>query len=210
VLAELVKKARTPLEHRSIAEQARGLMDEASGAGNFGQAAQLGKLAAAEGVKARDRELVLLIRGRLKEVQEAVKLGEEFRAAQAKLADQPDNVDANTTAASYYCFLRNDWEKGLPCLAKGRDAALKTLAQRELQELPTDPTDRVNLADAWWDLAQKIGGKRKEKMLLHAGAWYAKAQRSLPDGMVKLKVEKRLDEIEKLDRKSTTGLSPEL
>ena len=48
-------------------------------------------------------------------------------------------------------------------------------------------------------------------MLLHAGAWYAKAQPSLPAGMVKLKVEKRLDEVEKLDRKSTSGgLSPAL
>ena len=46
-------------------------------------------------------------------------------------------------AASYYCFLKNDWEKGLPYLAKGRDVTLKTLAQRELQEKPKDPADRV-------------------------------------------------------------------
>jgi hypothetical protein len=207
-LAELVKKAHTQLDHLSIAEQATRLMDEASAAGSFASAAQIGKLAVAEGAKAHDRDIVLLARRRLKEIQEAIKLGEQFKAAQAKLADEPDDPDANTTASTYYCFLMNDWEKGLPHLAKGHDAALKSLAQRELRESPKDPADRVKLADAWWDLAQKADGRRKEKMLLHAGSWYAKAQPALPPGTVKLQIEKRLDEIEKLDRKSTIRLSP--
>ena len=209
VLADLARKAHMPVDHLSIAQQAADLMDDAFAAGNYPQAAHLGKLATAEGQKAHDRDIVLQARSRLKEVQGAIKLGEDFQAARTKLADQPDDADANTIAASYYCFLKNDWDKGLPYLAKGHDATLKALAQRELQEKPKDPADRVKLADAWWDLAQKADSRRKEKMLLHAGAWYAKAQPALPAGMVKLKVEKRLDEIERLDRKSTTGgLSP--
>ena len=139
VLADLVKKARTPLDHFSLAQQAADLLDEAFAQGKYPQATQLGKLAIAEGQKARDRDIVLQAHTRLKEVQAAIKLGEDFEAAQATLAKEPDDVDANTIAASYYCFLKNDWEQGLPCLAKGRDAALKALAQQELQEAPKDP-----------------------------------------------------------------------
>ena len=180
VLADLAKKAHMPVDHLAIAQQAADLMDDAFAAGNYPQAAHLGKLATAEGQRAHDRDVVLQARNRLKEVQSAIKLGEDFDAARAKLADQPDDADTNTIAASYYCFLKNDWEKGLPYLAKGRDAMLRALAQRELQDKPKDPADRVKLADAWWDLAQKADSRRKEKMLLHAGAWYAKAQPRCP------------------------------
>jgi hypothetical protein len=209
-LSELAKKARDSSDQLRIAREAVGLMEDATEAGDFTRAAHLGKLAVAEGGKAHDRDIVVDARGRLKKVQTFVRLNKEFETARTTLADQPDDQAANTTAAEYYCLLWNDWEKGLPHLAKGRDATLKALAKQELEESPTDAEKRVKLADAWWDLAQKADSKWKSKMLLHAGWWYAKAQTALPAGMTKLKVEKRLDEIEKLDRKAGLRLAPGL
>lgn len=209
ILAELATKARTTLQHSSIAEQAADLMDDAAAAGNFAQADQFAKLAAAESAKGHDKLLVTRVRERLQDIRVAQKLTAEFEAAQAKLADQPEDPEANSTAALYHCFLIGDWEKGLPYLAKGGDDGMKALAQRELDKSPRDPEGRVNLADAWWDLAQRASGKRKEKMLLHAGTWYTKAQPAVTDGLIKAKIDKRLDDIEKLDRKLRVRSSPE-
>lgn len=210
VLGELATKARTSIQHASIAEQAADQMDEAMTARNFALADQFAKLAVSESSKGHDKMLATRVRESVQEIRVAQKLTADFEAARAKLAEDPENSDANSVAALYHCFLMGDWENGLPFLSKGNDAAMKALAQREIGQAPRDPEGRVNLADAWWDLAQKVSGKRKEKMLLHAREWYLKAQPALTDSLIQAKVEKRLDEIERIDRKLHVGASPEL
>ncbi len=42
---------------------------------------------------------------------------------------------------TFFCLLKGDWEKGLPMLAKGSDAALKKLAEQELAKPAEAPKE---------------------------------------------------------------------
>ena len=73
VLAKLASTAKKPAQHRSIAEQALKLVDQAVGQNHFMVATQLDKLALAEAKRATDKELVAQVQGRIAEVKERVK-----------------------------------------------------------------------------------------------------------------------------------------
>ena len=92
----------------------------------------------------------------------------------------------------YLCFVKGDWSGGLECLAKSNDATLKQLAAKSLA-VAEEPAAQVELADAWWDAADKLKGKDKDNLRAAAGYWYGMSVDQLT-GLVKTHVEKRLAE----------------
>jgi WD40 repeat protein len=85
----------------------------------------------------------------------------------------------------------NDWEKGLPHLVKTDRANVRQLAELELAA-PQAVTDKVELADAWWEAAKSAVSDEKDAYQRRARHWY---QAALPElaGLQKIKVEKRLE-----------------
>jgi hypothetical protein len=102
----------------------------------------------------------------------------EFRAmtaARSVLQSNPEDADANTTVGRYLCFIQADWEKGLPLLAKGKDAGLKQLATKELAQ-PTDLKELFAIADGWWNRSETLPDQRRQLCLMrHAKYWYERA-----------------------------------
>ena len=127
-----------------------------------------------------------------KGLQQARREHEAIRAAQERLKTAPDDADACLAVGRWYCFQQGDWDEGLKLLAKGSDAALKSLAVEELASKPSKAEDKVARGDAWWDLAEKATGKPKAAMRRRAGQWYLEAMPDLAPGLAKLKIEKRL------------------
>lgn len=76
VLTKFASAAQKPAQHKSIAEQALKLADQAVSQGRFPVAHQLGKLALAEAGRALDRELLAQAQGQIAEVAELVKARE--------------------------------------------------------------------------------------------------------------------------------------
>ena len=76
VLTKFASAAQEPAQHKSIAEQALKLADQAVGQDHFMVANQLGKLALAEAKRAADRELLAQAQGQIAEVAERVKARE--------------------------------------------------------------------------------------------------------------------------------------
>ncbi len=76
VLAKFASAAQKPAQHRSIAEQALKLADQAIGQDHFMVASQLDRLALAEAKRALDKELLAQAQGRMAEVAELVKAKE--------------------------------------------------------------------------------------------------------------------------------------
>ena len=76
VLAKFAAAAQKPAQHKSIAEQALKLVDQAVSQDHFMIASQLGKLALAEAKRAPDKELVAHAEGQITEVAELVKARE--------------------------------------------------------------------------------------------------------------------------------------
>lgn len=73
VLAKFASAAQKPAQHKSIAEQALALADQAVRQDDFMVAHQLGKLALAEARRAADRELLARAKDELLEVAQRVK-----------------------------------------------------------------------------------------------------------------------------------------
>ena len=112
--------------------------------------------------------------------------------AEKLLGTDPDNAQANLTLGRWLCFSGDDWPAGLPYLVKGSDAALAALARRDLAAPPT-PAAQVDLADAWWDLAQAKAGPDREHLLGRAAYWYKQAQPNVHGGFTELKINKRVE-----------------
>lgn len=125
------------------------------------------------------------------EVAELQKQYERARAAEAALQARPDDPAAALELGRFLCGVRGEWEKGLPYLAKGADAALQSVARKDL-EAPADAISQVELGDLWWDLGEKAAAER-DLFRTRACHWYDRASGAL-SGLARVRVEKRLEE----------------
>jgi hypothetical protein len=196
VLSSLSKKARLPADHKSIAEQALSLVEQAVGRDDFGLTGNLIDLALDEARKAREGELVKKIASRKKEVDEITEAYKQLKEALAVLETSPTEPGANLVVGKYRCFVKGDWETGLPMLALGSDAALKALAWQEMEKVPGH-AEQVQLGDGWWELAEKEDGLAKRRLQERAAYWYRKALPELT-GLVKDRVKKRIGSMQEI------------
>jgi hypothetical protein len=106
--------------------------------------------------------------------------------AHLKVLAEPEDAEACGTWGQFLVFVKGDWEKGLAFLAKSKDGALKSIAQKEIEKAPDS-----ELADGWLSLADK--GKEPEK-----GRYRARARSLLEKalasaaGVEKLKLSQKL------------------
>jgi formylglycine-generating enzyme required for sulfatase activity len=192
IYKKLASKSRPAAANKALAEKALALADLALAEQQFDVAEQLLKAASLIAGKARDAALVKQARLNSEELAALRHQLEAVNKAEAALAANADDPEANLTLGRYLCFDHDDWQAGLPHLAKGSDAEIKNLAVKSLAA-PTDAAAMVALGDAWWDAADARKGK--EATLVRSGArhWYAAALPELT-GINKTKVEKRLEE----------------
>lgn len=121
--------------------------------------------------------------------------GEQYeRAVKAvkTLKALPDDPAANRTIGVYVCLFRNEWDKGLPYLAKGDDTLLQAAANKDLAN-PQDADTMAKVGEAWFELIEKEKTNAGKRGLMNrAEHWY---QQALPGlgGLAKAAVEKRLE-----------------
>ncbi len=194
VLTTFSKRAKSPADHKSLGEQAAGLVDGAIAHDNIDVAVKLCELALPEARALRDADLLREVKSRSEQCRALAKASQEMKEAAAVLDKKPDDPLANLTVGKYYCFQIGDWEKGLPMLALGKDETLKALAAQEIGGI-TKADDQVKVGDGWWNLAEKEQGKVQVNLRGRADYWY---QQALPElsGLAKAKLEKRIKEYE--------------
>jgi hypothetical protein len=119
------------------------------------------------------------------------KVWEHVVAARKKLKASPEDPEANETVGRYLCFVRQDWDQGLPHLSKGAGLELKAIATKDIATAG-DPDSQLATADAWWTLAESKKGDEKHQLLSRVAYWY---ELILPNvsGLSKVTVEKRLE-----------------
>ena len=144
--------------------------------------------------KARSAGLLERVTERAKEVAELVRAKRKIKEALATLEKSPGDSKANLAAGSFYCFYRDDWDKGLPMLALGADGVYDALGKKELVGAHT-AEEQVSLADGWFDLVAEHDGIAQARIRAHAAGWYEKALPELT-GLAQIRVQKRLEEIE--------------
>ena len=110
------------------------------------------------------------------------------------LKDRPDSEQLNFDVGHALVFEQGDWRNGLPYLAKGPKSPLTTAAQMDILGA-FDVDQYVVLGDQWWDLVDPSPMEQRGELLNRTAYWYRKAN-DQATGLTKLKVEKRLKEID--------------
>ena len=202
-IGKLAKSARLTVQSSVLSTSAAGLIDEAISGDNYETADRLAAVALAAARKARDGAMVKEMGVRKREVEKAAQTYAKVQGALVTLNENPVDPDANLAAGEYFCFVKNDWEKGVPMLALGSNQALKTVAVKELTE-STSPGQQAALGDGWRDLAQSRTDLPGKDLQERAAWWYLKALPELSD-LARVNVEKSL---RALVASGSGGISP--
>ena len=110
-------------------------------------------------------EKISLARGRLKE---RVDLDNRVRLARVRLNANKDDPSAHETLGFYYCFVKSDFRRGLPHLAKGMNKKLIDVA---ISDLMTTTRPNRTLSDAWERIAKTQRGLIRNGMLERSRHW---------------------------------------
>ncbi len=201
---------KTAGQRKALAERAPAVIQSAVDRDDYIAARQLVEAAKSAAGAARDGDLVRRLNRIDVDVQRIATAYIAIRSSLAILAEKPADPDANAAVGKFYCLVKCDWERGLPMLALGSDPALQVPARKELEEITTS-AEQVALADVWWNLAGEAEGVARQSLLHHAAVWYGKALPSLPSGLVKARIGKRLEDLAEADqptRPNAPGIKP--
>jgi hypothetical protein len=123
------------------------------------------------------------------QIQAAAAAYKQAEPAIVSLATNPADPAANLAAGRFYCFLMEQWERGLPLLAKSADGKFRALAARDLAG-PKNIDDQMALATAWLAVTDPLPAV-KQSCERRAAFWLTQAL-SQTDGLRKMVVQKRL------------------
>jgi len=132
---------------------------------------------------------------------------EKVKVALATLKTNPGDAASHQTVGEHLCLNENEWSPGLHHLALGTDAALKSLAQREMKP-PTDAKGQLALAEAWQDFAASSRTPWDQGALVAAEFWYRRALAGLIS-LDKIKAEKELERIGRVPDRRRDLVRPE-
>jgi len=177
--------------HAKFADLVVAIVDQATAADIYDVALPLGELALTQARLSNDASAMRDSALCLQREREAEAAFVAVKPAAAALAAKPTDPAANLEIGKYRCFIKADWQGGLPMIVLGTDAGLKKLAQQDLAG-PTIAEDMIRLGDGWWDVAEKLVGPAKEGCQKRAAKWYQDALPVLPEGLTKTRIEKRL------------------
>jgi hypothetical protein len=104
ILTALSKKAHVATDHKSIAEQATKLLEQAAASDEFDLARQFGDLLLADARSARDSQLLRAAQERLAQVEALAAAYKEMKAAIKTLEEKPADPEANLIVGKYLCL----------------------------------------------------------------------------------------------------------
>lgn len=199
-LREVAPKATDAERIEALVKASRGVIERAAAEGRLEAALDLASLAHRTCQRPQGRNVRKEAAQRLAWVQELHQLHEQVEQAQAALKANPQDAAANLFLGRWYCLDQSDWHRSLSHLAKIEDAEVKSLAKQDLTSPPTTQAAQIKLADAWWSLAEQRKGEDHDVAMLRAGHWYQQAQQGQVSGLLRLKIDKRLEEVAQIQQ----------
>jgi len=198
VLEETLKSLRPGPQAPNMVIQilylATDLIDVAMAEDDFDAAGRLLKIASGIAGRLRDKALEReLTVNRKRELDQQKTKYVAVKKAQEALQANADDADANLIVGRWLCFVKGDWARGLPYLAKGSDEKLAQLARTDAAN-PTEAKEQLALADRWWEVGDKEQGSSALIVKQRAAQWYSQALPQLT-GLEKAKAEQRLQEL---------------
>ena len=141
-------------------------------------------------------------------LQDRVRYAQEVKDLTAKIKAKPSDKSLRTALGERYALL-GEWDKALPEFAAGKGRVAKAAALE--QTVDAKPGD---VADAWWEVAEKESSDISLAYRVHAVRFYraALADGSL-SGLKKPIAAKRIEEVKAdglVDEQDDTGIHPSM
>jgi hypothetical protein len=193
-LLTAARQASASAQHKAVAEAALTFAGKLADADQYETALRLCEAARSSAQRAKLYPLAKELTARIEEINRQQLLSEEYRKALSVLDAKPTDPAANLAAGWHLCFVKGNWDRGVPMLALGSDEALRAAAIKDLRGANSADEQAV-IGDAWWDLAETRQGEERDTLRLRAGFWYRQAEPQLAGGLAGLKVKQRLKEI---------------
>lgn len=116
-----------------------------------------------------------------KKVESELEVAAELARLRAAVAAKPDDRKATEQLGWFLCVRLEQWQEGLPLLAKGETLQLQLgtfangVAKKELAATVTDDM-AWEIAEAWWNYAEANESRAEDRPALrrHAREWYGK------------------------------------
>ncbi|HLX59850.1 MAG TPA: hypothetical protein VKX17_01090 [Planctomycetota bacterium] len=179
-LARLMAYAVEPEHHKPLAMLYQAVGNEALAEENYEVAQRAFEYGEASAQRAEDDRLAARMHAGIAALHEVQGELTKIKTAYSTLYNKPDDPEANLLLGRFLCASRGEWIPGLLFLAKGSDAALKAAALKDLAG-PTEAAALADLADDWWNAAEKFAGSKKHKLRERAALLYEKALPDLAD-----------------------------
>lgn len=190
LLTKTAAALRAKSDHKAFFERCDLAMDDAVAQERHDVARRLSDLQVAAARSLGDAAALKWASARAGEIRAAKTAFDKQKLALATLGQNPADPEANLVVGRYRCFVIGDWKNGLPLLARGADAPLKSIAGQEIVATD-DAKAKAALADLWWDRAAKEQGLPQRRIGQRAAVLYNEALPALT-GLDKVKVERRL------------------
>ncbi len=187
-LTALRATLKAPEATQSAADAGMALVNEALDAESFDNATKAADLTASLATMAKNLPMAGQAQLKRAEIKARSDAAMEAKLAVEQLKKNPKDAEAKFAVGLYQALFKNEWDKGLPMIAEGSDAAWSAAAKADVAG-PVEVGDMVKVADQWWDLAS-AKPQYKSRLLVRSDFWYNLA---LPqaDGIIKAKIEKR-------------------
>lgn len=157
-----------PVAARPMAMQHTGeFARQAFAADRLGLAKSLGEEWLKLAAQLRDANATVEAREYKERIAAAEERWPDVAKALEKLKTAPDDGPANAIAGKYLCFVKGDWPRGLDSLAKGDDAALKSLAEADFAA-KNDASASVDVAEQWRRIGEAANKSDQPQVLGHA------------------------------------------
>src|SRR5262249_50707840 len=149
------------------------------------------------------------IEKRAEDVKTAKKEFGRMKQFADRLAKDDKDAEANLEMGKYLSLIKGNFDKGLPLLAKGKDAALKTMAERDLAK-PKEVKAQVERADDWYKMGEAEKGLTQRQLYRRALHWYQQAMAKLEGGLTLARVKRQVEELAKLFPTASISLPAEI
>jgi hypothetical protein len=204
-LESLEGAAMTPEQRLVLTRTAADLADAAIIGEEFDRAEKLSTLAMQSSTKLKDADLRKDLQQRRNHIQKIVKEWNVVKLGLDKLKDHPQDAAANLSAGKFYCFLLEDYHRGLKYLAASSDPLLSEAAKLDLAaEAAADGAKRIEAAEAWRKAEVKILDRESKQAAQRRERWVL--QQALPSlsGIEQIKANKRLADLSDIGGKGGT------
>lgn len=191
LLKTLGKEKLTTPQKKSLAIVGLKLSSDAFGFEEYAAAQEAATFAVESAKPSADKTILDRAIAQAQRCTDMNKTWREVRDARVKLMANDIDAIANETVGRYLCFIRQDWKEGLPRLAKGASAELKSIAEKDLVT-SQEASAMAATAEAWWELSESRKEKEKREILPRSAYWYELALPNLT-GLDKVTAEKRLE-----------------